>query len=63
MHYVILVHGYQGMSYDMRLWKSYLTIKYYDSVRIYSAKANDSASNKDIDKMGRDLAEEVIRVL
>ena len=51
------------MSYDMRLWKSYLTIKYYDNVRIYSAKSNDNASNKDIDKMGRDLAEEVIRVL
>ncbi|KAM3137451.1 hypothetical protein pb186bvf_010424 [Paramecium bursaria] len=63
LHYVILVHGYQGMSYDMRLWKSYLTIKYYDNVRIYSAKSNDNASNKDIDKMGRDLAEEVIRVL
>lgn len=28
LHLVILVHGYQGNSFDMRLWKNYLSVKY-----------------------------------
>ncbi|CAK76569.1 unnamed protein product (macronuclear) [Paramecium tetraurelia] len=59
IHYVVLVHGYQGTSYDMRYWKSILTIRFKDKIRLICPTCNDGTSNKPIQEQAQLLANEV----
>ncbi|CAD8079622.1 unnamed protein product [Paramecium sonneborni] len=59
IHYVVLVHGYQGTSYDMRYWKSILTIRFKEKIRLICPTCNDGISNKPIQEQAKLLAIEV----
>ncbi|CAD8063859.1 unnamed protein product [Paramecium primaurelia] len=59
VHYVVLVHGYQGTSYDMRYWKSILTIRFKDKIRLICPTCNDGTSNKPIQEQAKLLADEI----
>ncbi|CAD8175370.1 unnamed protein product [Paramecium octaurelia] len=63
VHYVVLVHGYQGTSYDMRYWKSILTIRFKEKIRLICPTCNDGTSNKPIQEQATLLAKEVINYL
>lgn len=58
VHLIIFAHGYQGNSFDMRLWKNLLSVKYPDHVLI-SMSSNEDDTEQDILHMGLKLADEV----
>jgi esterase/lipase len=57
-HLIILVHGYQGSRYDMRVYQNFL-VKILPECVAYSSQANEDMEGKTIQDMGKDLAEEV----
>ena len=58
MHVFVLVHGFQGNSFDMRLFKNTLSVVYPESLFL-SSMANEDNTEGDISDMGRNLAREV----
>lgn len=57
-HVVVLVHGYQGSEFDMRLYKNFL-VKIIPQTTFILSKANKDSKEISILKMGMKLAEEV----
>ena len=55
---IILVHGYQGCRYDMRVMQNFLGKILPQSVS-YASRANEDMDDKTIQEMGKDLAEEI----
>jgi triacylglycerol esterase/lipase EstA (alpha/beta hydrolase family) len=55
---MVFVHGYQGNSFDMRLWKNILAVKYPDHI-LLSMTSNEDNTEQDIMFMGQKLSEEV----
>lgn len=53
-----MVHGFQGNSFDMRLFKNTLSVVYPDSLFLASM-ANEENTEGDIGEMGKALAREV----
>jgi len=43
----------------MRLWKSILSIKFKENIKLIPITSNDSSSNTEIEVMGKRLAAEV----
>lgn len=62
VHVVVLVHGFQGNSWDMMLLKSYLSLQFPKSLYLCST-ANEDNSEADIEDMGARLAREVVTFL
>ncbi|CAD8092276.1 unnamed protein product [Paramecium sonneborni] len=60
LHLFVFVHGYQGNSYDMRLWRNNLAIRYPDHLSLIS-KCNEDNTDQDIMVMGEKLALEIKR--
>lgn len=58
LHLIVLAHGYQGNSFDMRLWKNTLTVKYPDHLQL-SMVSNEEKTGEDIMVLGSRLADEV----
>jgi hypothetical protein len=54
----VLVHGFQGNSYDLRLIKDNLTLFNPDALYLCS-RANEEQTDGNIAEMGRNLASEV----
>jgi len=57
-HVFCLVHGYQGNSWDMRLFKNQLMLRFPDLVCMLST-ANENHTEGDINDMGRRLGKEL----
>lgn len=60
-HLVILVHGYQGSRYDMRIFQNFIS-KILPECVSYASQANEDMEGKTIQDMGRDLAKEVLNL-
>ena len=58
MHIFIFVHGFQGNSFDMRLFKNTLGILYPDYLFL-SSTSNEDNTEQDIGELGKNLAHEV----
>ena len=60
-HLFVLVHGYQGNSWDMRMFRNRLLVKCPDDVFLMS-ESNEAptATEGDIAKMGQRLAAEIV---
>ena len=52
VHLFILCHGFQGNSFDMRLFKNNIALLYPDSLFLCS-KTNEDFTDYDIQEMGR----------
>ena len=61
LHLIILVHGYQGSRYDMRVYQNFL-VKILPECIAFSSQANEDMDGKTIGDMGRDLAQEVSKL-
>ncbi|KAF4743656.1 hypothetical protein FOZ63_022327 [Perkinsus olseni] len=57
-HLIVLVHGFQGSSYDMRLFKDNLACVFPDSLFLCSS-CNEEDTEGNIAEMGQRLADEV----
>jgi len=55
---IILVHGFQGNAYDMRLIKNTISL-INPSIVFMSSRANEDKTENDILEMGKNLANEV----
>jgi len=62
VHLVVLVHGFQGNSFDMRLMKNTLAMLYPDSIFL-SSTCNEDNTEGDINEMGVRLAQEVVNYI
>jgi hypothetical protein len=62
VHLFILVHGFQGNSFDMRLMKNNISLSYPDAV-VLSSTCNESNTEGDISEMGIRLAQEVVNYI
>lgn len=58
LHLVVLVHGFQGNAYDMRLIKNTISL-INPSIVFMSSRANEDKTESDILDMGKTLANEV----
>ena len=58
MHLFVLQHGFQGSSFDVRVFKNVISIALPDALFL-CAQANEKDSDLDIFEMGKKLAEEV----
>lgn len=58
MHLIVLVHGFQGNAYDMRLIKNTISL-INPSIVFMSSRANENKTENDILEMGKTLANEV----
>ena len=58
-HLIVLVHGYQGSDFDMRLYKNFI-IKTIPSADFLLSRANKDHHDESIFVMGRNLADEVV---
>eukprot|EP01016_Furgasonia_blochmanni_P032969 TRINITY_DN3411_c0_g2_i1.p1 TRINITY_DN3411_c0_g2~~TRINITY_DN3411_c0_g2_i1.p1 ORF type:complete len:778 (-),score=192.07 TRINITY_DN3411_c0_g2_i1:19-2352(-) len=58
LHLFVLVHGFQGNSFDMKLFKNNLSILHPDALFLCSS-ANEDNTEGDIGEMGERLAAEV----
>ena len=58
VHLLVLVHGFQGNSFDMRLIKNNISYLYPNTLFLCSA-ANEDNTECEIEIMGFRLAEEV----
>jgi len=61
-HLFVFVHGYQGNSWDMRLFKNHLSIT-YPSAMFMLSKSNEDKTDGDIAEMGERLADEIIEFI
>ncbi|KAL4450271.1 hypothetical protein ABPG74_008977 [Tetrahymena malaccensis] len=57
-HLIILCHGFQGNSFDLRSIKNNL-IKQYPTAYCLSSKINEDHTDKDLDFLGKNLALEI----
>jgi hypothetical protein len=62
VHLFVLVHGFQGNSFDMRLMKNNLSLVYPDAVFMVSS-SNEDNTDGDLNEMGIRLAQEVINFI
>eukprot|EP00933_Yihiella_yeosuensis_P070850 TRINITY_DN79002_c0_g1_i1.p1 TRINITY_DN79002_c0_g1~~TRINITY_DN79002_c0_g1_i1.p1 ORF type:complete len:843 (+),score=120.81 TRINITY_DN79002_c0_g1_i1:157-2685(+) len=58
VHLFVLVHGFQGNSFDMRLMKNNIALLYPDAIFLCS-QANEDNTEGDFNEMGIRLAQEV----
>ena len=61
-HLIVLVHGFQGNSFDLRLLRNYISLAYPKAVFLESS-INESKTEGDIREMGSRLSREVISYL
>lgn len=59
-HLFVFLHGYQGTSWDMRMFRNYMAVLFPNSVFLLST-CNESATDGDIREMGVRLSEEIHR--
>lgn len=59
VHLFVLVHGFQGNSFDMRLFKNNLAVVYPDAIFLMS-NANEDNTDGDMNEMGIRLSQEVV---
>lgn len=57
-HLFVLVHGFQGTSFDMRLLKDNLSLMHPNALFLCSS-SNEDCTDGDINEMGKNLAHEV----
>jgi len=62
VHLLVLVHGFQGNSFDMRLMRNNLALLYPDSMFL-SSTCNEDNTEGDINDMGIRLAQEVVNYI
>jgi len=62
VHLIVLVHGFQGNSFDMRLMRNNLALLYPDSIFL-SSICNEDNTEGDISEMGIRLAQEVVNYI
>merc|ERR1719336_1500802 len=62
VHLFVLVHGFQGNSFDMRLMKNNLALLYPDAIFLCSI-SNEDNTEGDITDMGQRLAQEVVNYI
>eukprot|EP00914_Ancora_sagittata_P031367 GHVO01063428.1.p1 GENE.GHVO01063428.1~~GHVO01063428.1.p1 ORF type:complete len:298 (+),score=57.79 GHVO01063428.1:83-976(+) len=58
VHVIIFVHGFQGNSFDLRLFRNVLSL-YYPALGCYCSTSNEDDTEGDIGEMGKRLANEV----
>ena len=58
MHLFVLCHGFQGSSFDVRVFKNVISIALPDALFLCS-QANERDTDQDIFEMGKRLSEEV----
>ena len=63
MHVFVLHHGYNGTSFDMRLFRSYLLLLFGPQVLVLNSTANEEDSETSIATMGSRLALDVRRYI
>jgi hypothetical protein len=61
-HVIVLAHGYQGNSWDMRMFRNYMAVLFPDFVYILPT-SNENRTEEDIAEMGQRLAEEIVQYL
>ena len=59
IHLIVLVHGFQGNSYDMKLFKNYINLEHPEDMFLCSSSNEDNTEGNIVD-MGVKLANEVI---
>lgn len=62
VHLFVLVHGFQGNSFDMRLMKNNIALLYPDAIFLCS-NANEDNTEGDLNEMGIRLAQEVVNYI
>jgi len=62
VHLIVLVHGFQGNSFDMRLMRNNLALLFPDSIFL-SSICNEDNTEGDITEMGIRLAQEVVNYI
>lgn len=62
VHLIVLVHGFQGNSFDMRLMRNNIALLYPDSM-LLSSTCNEDNTEGDINDMGIRLAQEVVNYI
>ncbi|EAR94467.2 serine esterase, putative (macronuclear) [Tetrahymena thermophila SB210] len=58
IHLFVLVHGFQGNAYDMKMLKNYLNYMHPEAMFLCSVYNEDNTEG-DIDEMGKNLANEI----
>eukprot|EP00475_Leptophrys_vorax_P037125 TRINITY_DN6360_c0_g1_i3.p1 TRINITY_DN6360_c0_g1~~TRINITY_DN6360_c0_g1_i3.p1 ORF type:complete len:817 (-),score=152.00 TRINITY_DN6360_c0_g1_i3:462-2912(-) len=61
-HVIVLVHGYQGNSWDMRMFRNYMAVLFPEFVYLLPT-SNENRTEEDISEMGQRLAEEIVQYL
>lgn len=62
IHLIVLVHGFQGNSYDMKLFKNYISLAHPEAMFLCSS-INEENTEGNIQEMGEKLATEVINFI
>mmetsp|Transcript_139652 Transcript_139652/g.260414 ORF Transcript_139652/g.260414 Transcript_139652/m.260414 type:complete len:806 (+) Transcript_139652:96-2513(+) len=62
LHLFVLIHGFQGNSFDMRLMKNNLAMMYPDAIFLMS-NVNEDNTEGDMSEMGIRLAQEVVNFI
>jgi hypothetical protein len=62
VHLFVLVHGFQGNSFDMRLMKNNVALLYPDAIFLCS-NSNEDNTEGDMNEMGIRLAQEVVNYI
>jgi len=62
VHLFVLVHGFQGNSFDMRLMKNNIALLYPDAIFLCS-NSNEDNTEGDFNEMGIRLAQEVVNYI
>ncbi|KAM3137033.1 hypothetical protein pb186bvf_010946 [Paramecium bursaria] len=62
IHLIVLVHGFQGNSYDMKLFKNYISLAHPEAMFLCSS-INEDNTEGDIEEMGDKLSTEVINFI
>jgi len=62
VHLFVLVHGFQGNSFDMRLMKNNIALLYPDAIFLCS-NSNEDNTEGDMNEMGIRLAQEVVNYI
>lgn len=62
VHLIVLVHGFQGNSFDMRLMRNNLALLHPDSMFL-SSTCNEENTEGDVNDMGIRLAQEVVNYI
>merc|ERR1719453_1998304 len=62
VHLFVLIHGFQGNSFDMRLMKNNIALLYPDAIFLCS-NSNEENTEGDMNEMGIRLAQEVVNYI